>query len=141
MAWIGEVLVSALILIGAFFLFVGSFGLVKLPDIMRRLHAPTKATTLGIGSLLIASMLYFALLNGVPSLHELMIAVFLFLTAPITAHMIAKAHLLRNRALQRSVLQPPDGQSWATLARRNENARATPTPRISNETEEPTSSL
>jgi multicomponent K+:H+ antiporter subunit G len=124
MAWIGEVLVSALILVGALFLFVGSFGLVKLPDIMRRLHAPTKATTLGIGSLLIASMLYFALVQGAPSLHELMIAVFLFLTAPITAHMIAKAHLLRNRALHRSVPQPPGGQSWATLARRDKDAQA-----------------
>ncbi|ABD89385.1 Na+/H+ antiporter subunit G [Rhodopseudomonas palustris] len=126
MAGIGEVLVSALILVGAFFLFVGSFGLVKLPDIMRRLHAPTKATTLGIGSLLIASMLYFALVQGAPSVHELMIAVFLFLTAPITAHMIAKAHLLRNRALQRRVPQPPGGQSWATLAPRNENPQAPP---------------
>jgi monovalent cation/proton antiporter MnhG/PhaG subunit len=54
MGWFGEVFVSALILIGAFFLFVGSFGLAKLPDMMRRLHAPTKSTTLGIGSMLIA---------------------------------------------------------------------------------------
>ena len=109
-----KLLVSALILVGAFFLFVGSFGFVELPDIMRRLHAPTKATTLGIGSLLIASMLYFALVQGDPSLHELMITLFLFLTAPVTAHMIAKAHLLRNRALHRSMPQPPGGQSWAT---------------------------
>ncbi|ABD04865.1 Na+/H+ antiporter subunit [Rhodopseudomonas palustris HaA2] len=115
MAGLSELLVSALILIGAFFLFVGSFGLVKLPDVMRRLHAPTKSTTLGIGSLLIASMLYLALLRDDPSLHELIISVFLFLTAPITAHMISKAHILRNRALQQELPQPPGDEGWATL--------------------------
>jgi multicomponent K+:H+ antiporter subunit G len=115
MAWFGELLVSALILIGALFLLVGSFGLVKLPDIMRRLHAPTKSTTLGIGALLIASMLYFALLRGDPSLHEVIISVFLFLTAPITAHMISKAHILRNRALQSELPKPPGDEGWATL--------------------------
>ena len=51
-----EIVISFLILIGAFFLFVGSLGLAKLPDLMRRLHGPTKATTLGVGSMLIASM-------------------------------------------------------------------------------------
>ena len=50
----------ALILIGGFFLLVGSYALAKLPDTMRRLHGPTKAATLGIGALLIASMLYFS---------------------------------------------------------------------------------
>jgi multicomponent K+:H+ antiporter subunit G len=115
MAWLSEVLVASLILIGAFFLLVGSFGLAKLPDIMRRLHAPTKATTLGIGSMLIASMLYFLLMKGTLSFHELMITIFLFLTAPVTAHMIAKAHILRDRALQKSL--PPTGAAagWATL--------------------------
>ena len=84
-----------LIVIGAFFLFVGSFGLAKLTDTMRRLHAPTKATTLGIGALLIASMLYFALCRSAAS--ELMISLFLFLTAPVTANMVAKAHIFRTR--------------------------------------------
>ena len=59
MLWLSELLVATLILIGAFFLLVGAFGLAKLPDLMRRLHAPTKATTLGVGSMLIASMLFF----------------------------------------------------------------------------------
>ena len=116
MAWLSEFLVSALIVVGAFFLFVGSFGLAKLPDIMRRLHAPTKSTTLGIGSMLIASMLYFAVFEDLPSFHELMITVFMFLTAPVTAHMIAKAHILRDRAEQRTLPAPHAGPGWATLA-------------------------
>jgi multicomponent K+:H+ antiporter subunit G len=115
MTWLSELLIASLILTGAFFLFVGSFGLAKLPDIMRRLHAPTKATTLGIGSMLIASMLYFLLVKGMLSFHELMITLFLFLTAPVTAHMIAKAHILRDRSLQNRL--PPTGTAvgWATL--------------------------
>ena len=120
MTWLSELLIASLILTGAFFLFVGSFGLAKLPDIMRRLHAPTKATTLGIGSMLIASMLYFLLVKGMLSFHELMITLFLFLTAPVTAHMIAKAHILRDRSLQKSL--PPTGSTvrWATLDVRSE---------------------
>ena len=59
MSFLVEALVSLLILAGSFFLLVGSFGLAKLPDLMTRLHAPTKATTLGVGSCLIASMIYF----------------------------------------------------------------------------------
>lgn len=109
-----EILIAALILIGAFFLFVGSFGLAKLPDMMRRLHGPTKATTLGVGAMLIASMLFFAS-QGAFSIHELLITLFLFLTAPVTAHMLAKAHMLGDSGTQ-AILPPthtPAG--WATL--------------------------
>lgn len=113
---ISEAAVAALIVTGGVFLFVGSLGLAKLPDTMRRLHGPTKATTLGIGSLLIASMLYFMLFHGLPTAHELMITLFLFLTAPVTANMVAKAHIFRHKALQET-LPKADGKSgWATLA-------------------------
>ena len=110
-----EALVALSILIGAFFLFVGSFALAKLPDLLRRLHGPTKATTLGIGSMLVASMLYFLLLEGDPSVHELLITFFLFLTTPVSAQMIAKAYILRD-VQARSTL-PPTGRAvgWATL--------------------------
>lgn len=112
---ISEFAIAALILIGAFFLLVGSIGLVKLPDTIRRLHGPTKATTLGIGSLLIASMLYFLTQHGQISFHELLITLFLFLTAPVSANMIAKAHILRNPE-ERSHLSPTGRDvDWATL--------------------------
>ncbi len=111
-----EAAVAVLIVIGAFFLLVGSLGLAKLPDLMRRLHGPTKATTLGIGATLIASMLYFLLLEGDPSIHELLVTLFLFLTAPVTAQMIAKAYILRERASADDLL-PNTGRpvGWATL--------------------------
>ena len=117
MEFVAELLVSALILIGTFFILVGSIGLAKLGDMMRRLHAPTKATTLGIGAMLIASMAYFLMVKGIPSIHELMITIFLFLTAPVTAYMIAKAHVLRDRPTQAELPACHTGAGWATLER------------------------
>jgi multicomponent K+:H+ antiporter subunit G len=114
MNFVAETAISALIVIGGFFLFVGSYGLAKLPDTLRRLHGPTKATTLGIGSLLIASMLYFAA-RGHFSIHELLITLFLFLTAPISANMVAKAHILRNEEARRMLPSATPGDGWATL--------------------------
>ncbi len=86
-----EWILSTLIIIGAFFTLVGSIGLYKLPDFFMRLHGPTKATTLGVGALLIASALYFSFKIDDISLHEVLITVFLFITAPVSAHLMAKA--------------------------------------------------
>ena len=103
--WI-EILVSVLLLIGGFFVLVGSIGLCRLPDIYTRLHAPTKATTVGMGAILIASMVMMSVEEGHLSVHELLITLFLLITAPITAHMLAKTALhLENRALKRTQSQ------------------------------------
>jgi multicomponent K+:H+ antiporter subunit G len=91
-----ELLISAFLLIGAGFALLGSIGLARLPDFYTRLHGPTKATTLGIGSLLIASSLYFTLFAPGFSLHELLVLLFLFITAPVSAHLLAKAALHRR---------------------------------------------
>lgn len=96
MPFYAELLISAFLVIAGLFGLVGSVGLVKLDDTMRRLHGPTKATTLGVGGALIASMAYFYFAEGKVSFHELLIALFLFLTAPITANFIAKAYLHLN---------------------------------------------
>jgi len=86
---------AALLLLGAGFALLGSIGLARLPDIYTRLHGPTKATTLGIGSILIGSILFFSLRQGL-SLHEVLVSVFLFITAPVSAHLIARAALQRR---------------------------------------------
>lgn len=96
MSFIAELLVTIFLVISGIFGFVGSYGLVKLKSTMQRLHAPTKATTLGVGGVLIASIIYFYAETGHVSVHELLISLFLFLTAPITANFIAKAYLARN---------------------------------------------
>lgn len=91
-----EILITFFIVLGGVFGLVGSFGLIKLRETMQRLHGPTKATTLGVGSALIASMLYFLLIKEDLSFHELLITLFLFLTAPISANFIAKSYMIRN---------------------------------------------
>ncbi len=112
---LAELVISLLILGGSFFLLVGSIGLARLPSLVQRLHAPTKAATLGTGGLLLASALFFWLLRGYPSFHELLVGVFLFISAPITAHMLAKVNLLRHKREGRSL--PPTGREvdWAVL--------------------------
>lgn len=110
-----EILITFFLVLSGVFGLVGSVGLVKLPDMMSRLHAPTKATTLGVGGVLLASILHSILIDGHLSLHELLITLFLFLTAPITAHFIAKAHIHRN--LKPDDLPNPGGdKNWAALA-------------------------
>jgi len=110
-----EIASAFLIVVGGLFLFIGSFGLAKLPDMMRRLHGPTKATTLGIGALLVASMFYFVLLREASGIHEILITLFLFLTAPVTANMIAKTHIFRNKTVQASLPIATNNSGWATL--------------------------
>jgi multicomponent K+:H+ antiporter subunit G len=91
-----ELVVSVLLLSGSCFLLVGSFGLVRLPDFFMRLHGPTKATTLGVGSMLLAAIVHVAE-RGL-SLRELLIAGFLFITAPVSAFLLGQAGLQRRLA-------------------------------------------
>jgi multicomponent K+:H+ antiporter subunit G len=90
---LAELLVAFFLVVGGFFALVGSIGLIRLKDTMQRLHAPTKASTVGVGGALIGSMLYFLLIENQLSFHEFLITLFLFLTAPITANFIAKTYM------------------------------------------------
>jgi multicomponent K+:H+ antiporter subunit G len=96
-------LLAALLLIGALFILLGSVALVKMPDFFMRLHGPTKATTLGTGAILITSGVYFSgHVEGI-SLHEILITLFLFITAPVGAHLMAKAALhLKLKQVERT---------------------------------------
>ncbi|QGZ64041.1 Na+/H+ antiporter subunit G [Paraburkholderia acidisoli] len=91
MSTVIEAIVCILLLVGSAFTLIGAIGLARLPDFFMRLHGPTKSTTLGVGGVVLASVLYFTVHNEYASLHELLIPAFLFLTAPISAHMLAKA--------------------------------------------------
>ncbi len=92
-----DLLLSALLLVGAAFALVGSWGLARLSDFYKRLHGPTKTVTLGVGCALIASALWFAW-RGTASLHELLITLFLMLTAPVSALVLVKAALALDPA-------------------------------------------
>ncbi|MAL97608.1 MAG: Na+/H+ antiporter subunit G [Alteromonadaceae bacterium] len=88
-----QALVALAIIVGAGFTLIGSVGLARLPDFYMRLHAPTKATTLGVGAILFGSVLYTMVTLGSFSLHEILITVFLFFTAPVSAHMMIRSAL------------------------------------------------
>ncbi len=91
-----ELLASLFLVVGGAFALIGSIGLARLPDLFMRLHGPTKATTLGVGGILIASMLHFSSFEAGFSLHELLVAVFLMITAPVSAHLIARTMIHLN---------------------------------------------
>ncbi len=99
-----EWIVAALVLVGAAFSLIGSLGLLRMPDIFTRLHGPSKATTIGIGSMLAASALYMSFRGPGLSLHEFMISLFIAITTPVGSHLLAKA--ARHRRL-------PGAEGWS----------------------------
>ena len=83
---------AAVLLIGGGLLtLVGSVGLVRLKSFYARMHAPTLGATLGTGCVLVASMLVASAVTHRPVIHELLIAVFLAMTAPVTAILLMRA--------------------------------------------------
>ena len=109
---IGTYVTAASLLIGSAFVIIGVIGLLRFSDPMTRLHAPTKVGTVGIGMLLLASMVN-SFVQGEGSLHELLIMAFLFVTAPISAHFIAKVHI--HRRVCDTPPPPPRDDTWSTL--------------------------
>jgi multicomponent K+:H+ antiporter subunit G len=109
-----DIVISALLVIAGVFGLIGSFGLLKLDDPMKRLHAPTKATTVGVGTALIASSVYAATHEGSLSLQEVLVMIFLFVTSPITAHFLSKAHLHRNMT-PKDLPETGTDTPWATF--------------------------
>jgi len=82
-----------LLVVGCFFVFLGSFALVKLSSFFSRIHGPTKASTLGVGCILAASVLHRSIHGTGLHPRELLITLFLFLTAPVAAHLMSRAAL------------------------------------------------
>ncbi len=108
-----DALLAVLVVAGATFALIGSWGLARLSSFLKRLHGPTKATTLGVGCVLLASSLWFSVTSGRPSLHELLIALFLFLTAPVSAHLLIKA-AMKLDPTQRPA-EPPSADSAGSV--------------------------
>ncbi len=98
--------VMALLLLGSLLALIGAIGLVRLDAFFKRLHGPALIVTFGIGSVLIASMLYFSALQARPVVHELLITVFVTLTAPVTSMLIGRAALYRVKRKE----SPPEQQ-------------------------------
>ncbi len=110
-----EILVTGLLVIGGAFGLIGSFGLWKLRDPMQRLHAPTKASTVGVGAALLASVLDLWALQNQLTWQELLVVGFLFLTAPVSALFLAKVHL-HQRIAEGDLPPTGKGTPWMTYA-------------------------
>lgn len=109
-----EVILAAILVLGGVFGLVGSFGLLKLRDPMQRLHAPTKATTVGVGAALVASALDLAFIGGIVTFQEVLVAGFLLVTAPLSALFLARLNM--TRSVDRAELPPTGtGCDWAVL--------------------------
>lgn len=108
MTFAAELIVSILLVTGGAFALVGAIGLARFPDFFTRLHGPTKATTLGVGSIAMASIVYFFSQGQSAGVVELLIMVFLFLTAPISANILAKAAM----HIKVGIMENTRGKPW-----------------------------
>jgi len=87
---------AVLVLAGALLAFLGSLGLLRMKTFFERVHPPTMGTTLGTALVLAGSMLYFTALESRPVLHEILIAVFMTVTTPVTYLLLGRAALRRS---------------------------------------------
>lgn len=94
-AW-AAVATSVLVLTGAALTLIGTIGLLRLDSFYARVHPPTLGTTLGIGCVLLASIVYFSALGQRPVVHEVLIAIFVTLTTPVSLMLLVSAALRRD---------------------------------------------
>ncbi len=116
-AWIAVPVILLLLAAGCLVL-VGSFGLLRLSSFYQRLHGPAIANTLGAGCVLVASMLYFTGVQSRPVVHELLITVFVLLTAPVTTIVLMRAALYRDRRDSRQGVPPHRSKAPGAVDRR-----------------------
>lgn len=95
-AW-AAILVAILALAGAAATLIGSIGLLRVKTFYERLHPPTMGSSGGTLLIVLASVLCFSVLRSRPSVHEILIGVFVTLTTPVTFMLLARAALYRDR--------------------------------------------
>jgi multicomponent K+:H+ antiporter subunit G len=91
------IVIAAGLLSGAFLVLTGAIGLFRLETFYQRVHAPTLGSTLGMFLILMSSVLYFTISRGRLGLHEVLIAMFLSVTTPISLMLVVRAALYRDR--------------------------------------------
>lgn len=94
--WVAYILIC----IGSVFVFIAAVGILKMPDIFMRMHAATKAGTLGCGLILFGAAVYFH--NTQVSIEAFLTILFIYITAPIASHLIARAAYAQNVELSPS---------------------------------------
>lgn len=115
--WVG-LPVSLLLVLGGIVALTGCLGLLRLPSFYQRIHGPAITITLGTGCILIASMLYFSALQSRPVIHELLITLFVLLTAPMVSMLLMRAAVYRDQRKRRLPGEAPEtGEIYPLSAR------------------------
>ena len=92
------IVIAVFLIAGSSLTLLGNIGLLRFRSFYERLHAPTLGTSWGTASIVLASMLMFSILNHRPIMHELVIALFMMVTTPVTLMFLGSAALRRDRA-------------------------------------------
>ncbi|MFJ5622752.1 Na+/H+ antiporter subunit G [Peribacillus loiseleuriae] len=100
-----EVIAAVLILVGTIFSFLSAVGLIRLPDVYTRSHAASKSSTLGVLCTLLGALLYFWITDGYFSIRLILGIFFVFLTAPVAAHLLCRAAYRSNVELAKESVQ------------------------------------
>lgn len=131
---ITEFIIALLLLSGAFFVLVASIGIIRFPDLMMRMHASTKAGTLGAGLILAATAVAFDDISVLT--RALATIIFLLLTAPVAAHLIGRAAYYVGMDLwSGTITDELDRNGKGSSAPENENTSGSPaTPQSTSET-------
>lgn len=91
------IIASLLLILGGVVTLVGSLGLLRLRTFFQRMHAPTMGMTMGVFCVVLATTIISSLLHNHPILHVLLITVFLFMTAPVTAIFLMQSGIRRKK--------------------------------------------
>ena len=100
--------VGFLLLAGAVVTLIGSLGLLRLKTFFNRIHPPTLGSSLGMALIVLASIVCFSTLRSRPSVHEILIAIFVTMTTPVTFMLLARAALYRDRHENHREIPPED---------------------------------
>lgn len=87
---------ALLVVAGSLLALAGSIGLVRMKTFYDRVHPPTLGTTMGIGLVLVGSMVYFTVTQSRPVLHEILVGVFMTINTPVTYVLLVRAALHRD---------------------------------------------
>lgn len=104
--WWAAIPVALLLVLGGLITLIGAIGLARLQSFYQRMHGPAITITLGAGCILIASMLYFTVSQSRLVIHELLISIFILMTAPVVAMLIMRAAVYRD--LRNQTINPED---------------------------------
>ncbi|ANF58570.1 monovalent cation/H(+) antiporter subunit G [Halotalea alkalilenta] len=88
-----ELVVALLLVCGGLTAVIGGIGMVRFNDFYMRMHGPAMSSTMALGCMILASILFFWFHTGTPSFPELILTLFVLITAPVSAHLLTMSAL------------------------------------------------